>query len=650
MADKLYFSRDTRVLVRIQGKNHSFEIPVLDGYSFSQATNSSEITLNEMADSDGNSRRARQMFNDSFAPAEWSFSTYAQPFYSAGTDQSAVEAPLWALLAGKAESTSTDSTKGKFRGVSTDPTTQYAGASSDKWSLDFNQSNKTSLGVADIYFIMGAVNPSASDTILAYKISGCCVNEVSMDFDMEGMATLNWSGMGKEIVEEVITKGTTSPAVAGNLWYNTTTDGFNIIDDTNSGTTVATTKIESDNFIKNRLTKLTASQSSGTSSPSTNLLNQIGTFETDLSEDEWSNANANVTAIDLNQIAAPFDTGTNTADFVRRTNSGAGVMALAMDLKEAGEGRISVSGTTRYLFSAYVKRHVLSSPRYLVFETRKNVVGPPQERKGVVLDWNPTSSSQLPTFLTWTPPANSNGNTGSTNVTNQLVTDEGNGWYRVSFITEAPTPSVTGLLPQVFMITAGNTVALNSDNVLDTTAIGTQGAGFYLAGFMVEPTSVGTTPSSTVAYNGQTIAGGGTTNYDLTITGGNVTISNNVTFLTPETLGQINKPLGHVTGTRNISGSFTCYLNEDGTSSANLFESLVSSNEVTNDFNLSFGIGDAGVGNQLPRVELNLANCHLEVPTHSIEDVISIETNFHALPTNINGKDELTVKYVADES
>ena len=49
--------------------------------------------------------------------------------------------------------------------------------------------------------------------------------------------------------------------------------------------------------------------------------------------------------------------------------------------------------------------------------------------------------------------------------------------------------------------------------------------------------------------------------YSLTLTGGNVTISNNMTFLTPETLGVVNQPLGHVTGTRSVSGNFTCYLN-----------------------------------------------------------------------------------------
>ena len=70
----LNFSRDTKVLLELG--SDIWEIPVLDGFSLSQATNTSEVTIQEAAASSGASRRQRQMFNDSIAPAEWSFSTY----------------------------------------------------------------------------------------------------------------------------------------------------------------------------------------------------------------------------------------------------------------------------------------------------------------------------------------------------------------------------------------------------------------------------------------------------------------------------------------------------------------------------------------------------------------------------------------------
>ena len=71
-----HFSRDTKVFMKFHASavgtdDALYEIPVLDGFSFSQATNTSEITLNESADgSNLRSKRGRAMFYDSFAPAD----------------------------------------------------------------------------------------------------------------------------------------------------------------------------------------------------------------------------------------------------------------------------------------------------------------------------------------------------------------------------------------------------------------------------------------------------------------------------------------------------------------------------------------------------------------------------------------------------
>ena len=110
MADTFYFSRDTKVHLT-DSQSAVYNIPVLDGFSFSQATNTTEVTLNEMATAAGVSRRARQMFTDSYAPAEWSFSTYIRPFTSGGAGSGGehssayshvVEEALWNALAGSA--------------------------------------------------------------------------------------------------------------------------------------------------------------------------------------------------------------------------------------------------------------------------------------------------------------------------------------------------------------------------------------------------------------------------------------------------------------------------------------------------------------------------------------------------------------------
>tara|TARA_R110002153_G_scaffold110252_1_gene251350 strand:- start:2006 stop:3145 length:1140 start_codon:yes stop_codon:yes gene_type:complete len=374
MADKLFFSRDTQVFL-VQGSS-TWNLPVLDGFSFSQGTNTSEITLNEMATSTGVSRRGRQMFTDSYAPAEWSFSTYIRPFVSAGTGTGAadtaikthaVEEALWS----------------NFVGAGTYASSTFSDITNDNeatgMSISFASSNKVTLGTFDLFFLLSKTSGNATDQL--YKIAGCVVNEASIDFDIDGIATINWSGMGGLISE-----------VEGGVVPNLS----NVIKEGTASTDTA-------NFIRNRLTSLAITNGAG------------GKFQS---------------------------------------------------------------------------------------------------------------------------------------------------------------------------------------------------------------------------------------SYDVVLTGGNITMNNNMTFLTPETLGVVNQPLGHVTGTRSVGGSFTAYLGAGDTgdnSTADLFEDIIESTDVvTNDFELVFSIGGHDA---TPGVVVTMNTCHLEVPTHSMDDVISLEVNFHALPSTIGEKDEATITY-----
>jgi len=432
MADTFYFSRDTKVHLTDASGGAVYNIPVLDGFSFSQATNTTEVTLNEMATTTGESRRARQMFTDSYAPAEWSFSTYIRPFKSGGDNTGGehngayhhiVEEALWNALAGS----------GAVGASGTAVT-----ADGTDCNISFENSNKVALHTFDLHFEMG--HGKATPTI--YKIEECVVNEVSIDFDIDGIATANWSGFGKIITEDSMPTATIT-----------------------EGTAAADTN----NFIRNRLTDL----------------------------------------------------------------------VLTNDVTTAVGGNGGSSSATITLTAA-----------------------------------------------------------------NELI--------KVGQVVKA-----TG-------VTAGTTVAAISGTTLTLSAAMTvaNGTAFTFSN------------------------AGMTDTYTLTLTGGNVTISNNMTFLTPETLGLVNQPLGHVTGTRSVSGSFTCYLNTpaSGTSSADLFEDIIGATSVTtNSFDLTFTVG--GTGNT-PRMVMNLDNCHLEVPTHSIEDIVSLETNFHALPTSVDAKDEIDIIFV----
>ena len=460
----LFFNRDTKVYaVQPTAVGAStfnvWEVPVLQGYSYSQSTNASQVTLNEMSDATGRSRRGQRSFNDSLAPAEWSFDTYARP--TLATVVRAPEEFLWHSLltesyfdpaAGRVAgitvtgwsyvgsvitltvashpfklgdyatvaglTATTNAPNGEFQVTALTGTTisfvaavaptGTAGVASAKvtslsysataTALDYfpRNSNKTTLATFDLYFVLGGYkwisengtpNFTASDQTTIYKIEDCVVNEATMNFEIDGIATVSWSGMGKVISEVAAINFTNSGT------YTLITNG------------VAATS----NMIRNRLTALT-----------------------------------------LQGIA---------------------------------------------------------------------------------------------------------------------------------------------------------------------------------------PAGVAKT-------------------YGITLTGGSITISNNISFLTPEVLGVVNVPLGHVVGTRTVSGSFTCYMDEATGGSIDLYQDLLgATTAVTNKFNLQFFVGGKAAGGTSPvgpGIMFDMGQCHLEVPSVNIDDVIGLEVNFTALPSTISGTDELTkIRYVA---
>lgn len=161
--------------------------------------------------------------------------------------------------------------------------------------------------------------------------------------------------------------------------------------------------------------------------------------------------------------------------------------------------------------------------------------------------------------------------------------------------------------------------------------------------------------------SGQDGIGGNT--YNLALTGGSLTISNNITFLTPEALGVVNVPCGHFTGTRAINGNITAYL-KAGTAgdTAQLLNDLLtysqgSTGSDPTKFDLDIYVGGVAPVSpyNTPVVQLSLPNAHLVIPTINIEDVVAVDIPFVGLPytgadPDPEAKNELTVAYFADET
>lgn len=389
----IFLKRDTKVYLEKALTTGSviWEIPVLDGFSFSQGNTTSEVTLNEMADGSGNSKRGRRAFNDALAPAEWSFSTYIRPFTATGTGTAddtagvhhAIEEALWANFVGTG--TPTESTPGVYDFDQANITSDTTDS-----NISFAGSNKAELGTFNLYFVMGATNAAsanytASATLEIYKLTNCVVNEATVNFEVDGIAMIEWSGNGSTLT----TEGTLNATNAIN-------EGI----------------LDTDNFIRNKLT--------------------------------------------------------------------------ALEL-------VSNTGVTRTAF---------------------------------------------------------------------------------------PGAATNGV-------------------------------------------------------------------YNIIITGGSITFSNNITYLTPETLGIVNIPIGHITGNKAVTGNFTAYV-DSGTAgdSGSLFDaatSVAARSIITNSFAMTFKVGgSAGT----PRLEISLPTAHLEIPTIQTEDVIAVDVAFSGLPSTITSNDESTLTYV----
>ena len=163
--------------------------------------------------------------------------------------------------------------------------------------------------------------------------------------------------------------------------------------------------------------------------------------------------------------------------------------------------------------------------------------------------------------------------------------------------------------------------------------------------------------------------GGGTSSgglddktYSINITGGSITIENNVTYVTPETIGIVDKPIGSFTGARTVSGSLTMYLDTKSNGSNQLLTDLAAATDlVTNVFDMRLYMGVAGaVGSDgdpmgsddftAPGVEFNMPKCHLSVPVIGVGDLISVSVEFAAHGSDLLTGDEMKVKYLGSTS
>jgi hypothetical protein len=125
------------------------------------------------------------------------------------------------------------------------------------------------------------------------------------------------------------------------------------------------------------------------------------------------------------------------------------------------------------------------------------------------------------------------------------------------------------------------------------------------------------------------ISGAAGTTYSLPITGGNITINNNIEYVTPENMGVVNNSIGYFTGTRSITGSLNAYLKTGTNESGDLLKNIVAGLATTSETKFKLQVEIGGILNAT-KVEMLMNGCQLQVPTVDVQDVVSTTINFTA--------------------
>lgn len=122
----------------------------------------------------------------------------------------------------------------------------------------------------------------------------------------------------------------------------------------------------------------------------------------------------------------------------------------------------------------------------------------------------------------------------------------------------------------------------------------------------------------------------GVTAYNVAITGGNITIANNVNYLVPANLGVVNQAIGYFPGQRSITGNVTAYLRTGETNgTGDLLKNLLSNITTATEPKFRAQL-EMGGGSNATRVEFEMNGASIQIPTVEVQDVISTTINFTA--------------------
>jgi hypothetical protein len=567
-------ARNTRVFASTLDKDNftaanataqnTWEIKVLDGYSFSQDVASQEIGVNEADSEAGCSAsglaRGTLAFNTALNPVDVSFGTYVRPYQDLQATRSGdcVERILWASALGTLAGYTAGPTPGKIPG-----TTSSWAQDDDTITFGLNTSNNNELLPLTLMFVLENTT---------YVVEQFNVGSAEVDFSIDGIATINWSGNGSRVNEDQVIHDLLKDP-GGTLVKELD------VDDVTTGQYLGVPATTTTTFLRNKLSTL------------------------DLSDNDIYGFDKTAAGTETTTVTTPLPTG--------------GVVTVSATAQADGNYSGGIIYNTDKNEWAFIETNADTANTITVSDSYNTMVA----------NWEDTDAVEL-----YLPAADDQTTISNINTTTNVIT--------LTAMTAADDIYNGGRL--LNLATGEWVTIIDTVNATPSVTIASADAAKIATWAGNEEVSLYTSTQSSGSI------------FCIPITGGTLTVENNITYLTPEELAIVNLPLAGFAGNRVTSGSFTAYLNTGGQGSGGLLQDLLAKIEtsVSNNYSLKFHMGADST--DFPRVDFIMPHAQIAIPTTNVEDIISTEISFSAKPwdetndvASFEDTNEITVRYVS---
>jgi len=592
------------------------ELQVLDGFTFSQNTNSDTVTISEAGTAPS---RGQRSFNTSLAPVDFSFSTYVRP-YKDTSEITAEESVLWnALLSTKAQKTSST-----FSSAS-----NFASATYD----------------------------STAGTIV-FTASGVLTHTLAVDniIILTGITATPDTEFNNINAPAVVTQVSATGTSGGTVTVKLLAPKFGVTTAL-SGITTAVT------YYTSGWANIAATQSIATTAGSNS--NQLQTFGMIFQVDNVTyavdNCAMNQATIDfgLDGIATIQWTGQATA-LREISTTGSIVVTNTAITNIPSTDNIFVGNVVRYTGTggaasvtstggSNITIASIDGPTSLTL-TSGSTSGFASDFKVYNFQSSGTISNLVGTASPWTVTLTFTGTnpTQGISVGDSISATSGTGTWGTGTATVKQVTSATTLVVQ---FAGGSAPVIGSGGVSNVyTQIATLGGGTVASSITAKAKQLSagyiTNKLSTVDFtlinafkdkDSNTVSAAGTV-YKMALTGGSITINNNISYITPANLGVVNVPAVYYTGTRSITGTLNAYLKtgtgEGGT--GQLLADMLKASTTSIEPMASLSIGVGGKTASTTRVILEMPSVTFTIPSVDVQQVVSTAINFTAAGSTLS--------------